>query len=242
MEEPDHGVAREVVAFGVIDVGRPGGYGIGNGDDEYLGADGRGAGIAGDQASDGGEVGARAVTGDGDAGGVESEFRAVAGDPADGIHGVVDGGGEAVFGREAVIDGEDGGSGSEGKAPAGGVMGVEIAKGPAAAVEVNEDGLRGFDGRAVEAGADGIERQVADAEEGQRFGVGEVPEFGGGAGIRDGHGGQACGRIERLEEGGGLGVEGHLLILNNYCLRVWFTVRLESVGVQGRRDRWGLTS
>ena len=103
----------------------------------------------------GGEVAAGAVAADADAGRVDADLGGVVEGPAGGGQGVVVAGGEGVFGREAVVHRQDLGAGVGGEAAAVGVVSLEVADDPAAAVEIDQAraGRRGV-GRGVEAGRD----------------------------------------------------------------------------------------
>ena len=84
----------------------------------------------------GGQSPAGRVACDDDAIGIEAERYGFARQPAIGRQRVVDRGGKLVFGREPVIDGDDGAAGAGAEIAAGEVVAFEAADGPAAAMEI----------------------------------------------------------------------------------------------------------
>ena len=152
--EPPHALAREQVAVGVVAVGGGVEVVVGDGVDEQLEADGGAAFVAGAQGDDGGEVAARGVAAHGQPARVRAQFGGAGGGPDGGGVAVLVGGGEAVFGREAVVHGDEDAARAGGQLAAGHVRRVEVADDPAAAVEPDEQGQAlGLDG-AVDAHGD----------------------------------------------------------------------------------------
>ena len=87
---------------------------------------------------DGGEITARAVAADADIARFHAERACILLGPFIGSHGIIDGGGEFMLRRQAVIDGEDGAIGDFGKDRTEGVAGIEIADHAAAHVKIDE--------------------------------------------------------------------------------------------------------
>ena len=93
------------------------------------------AGVAAGDRGGGCEIAARAVAGDADARGIAAEFGDARDDVLHGGEGILEGAGKAHLGRAAIIDGHHDGAGLDGEQARLAVMGVEIARNPAAAVE-----------------------------------------------------------------------------------------------------------
>ena len=171
--------------------------------------------VAHAQEGDGGEVSAGGFAADGEGVGAELGL-SVLDEPGGGGFAVVVGCGPAVFGGEAVADGDDGLLGGLGAGPEALICAVVGADHPAAAVDVEVDAADGFgdedaDGDFAGGAGDGaFLGDVVEAGRGRAEGaaLGEgVADFlglhfvpGGGAG---GEG------FDHLVEGGGLGVGAH---------------------------------
>ena len=95
--------------------------------DQGLGGDGRPAAPTGALGDGGGEIAPGAVTGHAQAAGVTAELGGVGGHPGHGGVAVVEGGGEAVLGGEAVVDAHHDGPGAAAQDAARPVVGVDIA-------------------------------------------------------------------------------------------------------------------
>ena len=111
---------------------------IGGGIDQHLAGELWAVAVARGKRHDGGEIAAGAVAADQQLRGVDAELFGVGGNPFRRGDGVVDGGGEFVLGREAVIDRDHDQLALMGELAADHVMGIEIADHPAAAVEEHQ--------------------------------------------------------------------------------------------------------
>ena len=165
---------------------------------------------------DGSQVAAGAVARDRDEGGVGADALgmggALLGDPLCGGVGVFSGGGIAVFGRQAVIDGDDGAADAVGQRAADGVVGVQVADDPAAAVVVDDGRQRGFGEHRVETDRD-LAVGARDAHVGDvmdRFGLSlRAQGGGGGAGFRRRERVERRRAFAQLEDGLRFGGQGH---------------------------------
>ncbi len=88
---------------------------------------------------DRGQVAAGAVAAHGHARGLAAELRRVLRSPAEGRRRILHRGGEAMLGRQPVVDREHVHAGVSREEAAGAVVGVEVADHPAAAVVVDEE-------------------------------------------------------------------------------------------------------
>ncbi len=132
----------ETVAVGVADHRTAGGgeVGVGEGKGDEIGGDGV---VPGAECGQFGQGAPGAVAGEGDHLGAEAEFVGSAGDPCEGGDGVVDRGGCRVLGRQPVVDRQDPNTCPGCEPPAGPVVGLQAADGPAASVQVDDEGVEG---------------------------------------------------------------------------------------------------
>jgi hypothetical protein len=106
--------------------------------DQQLVGDRQVAGVAAEQRDDGGEVAAGAVAADRRGATRSRPSARHGGAPSGRGEAVVDRGREAVLGAHAVVDRDDRAARAVGELAAEHVVGVEVADGPAAAVEVHQ--------------------------------------------------------------------------------------------------------
>ncbi len=218
--EPADGGRREEVALAVGHRRGPDRREVDGGVDEGLGPDGRAPAAPGPQGDGGGQVAAGAVTGHPQAAGVAPEIAAVGGHPGGGGVAVVDGGGEAVLGGEAVADAHHHGPRAAAQGPARPVVGVDVADHPPAPVEVGHEWGGAGPRRAVDADGDRAgrsgDRAVLDVFLGTgRAGRVECPQAGpeqapegGGGELREVDG---AGRRHLVDDRPGGGFERHLV-------------------------------
>ena len=143
-EPSDHGMRQQDAGLGLAVRGM-GHREIGRGIDQHLAGELRAIAVARGERDDGGEIAAGAVAAD--RSGARRRCRArlrVGRDPFRRGDGVVDGGGEFVLGREAIVDRDHDQLALIGELAADDVVGVEIADHPAAAMEEHQAGARPF--------------------------------------------------------------------------------------------------
>jgi hypothetical protein len=158
-------IALAEILVGRIAIGR-----IGGRVDRPLRDDGdRGRRVAQRQAGDDGEIAAGAVAGGDEAGHPAAERRRAGRRPAGCGDAILGAGGEGMFGRESIVDGEQGQIELPGDLGADGLVRVEIAEDEAAAVEEEEE-------RAGLPTLAGIVEAKPDLAAGP--GAGEVPDHG----------------------------------------------------------------
>ena len=191
---------------------------IGGGIDQHLAGEFWAVAVARGQRHDGGKIAAGAVAADQQLRGVDAELAGVGGDPFRRGDGVVGGGGEFVFGREAVVDGDHDQLAFMGELLADHFMGIEIADYPAAAVKEHQawrkavvlpQRLRRVDARRDRAVRRGDRQRLVRFERG-RLGVHDVAgvpiilaRFRCGQRLIGG----TAGVLESLVDGGGIGIE-----------------------------------
>ena len=193
---------------------------IGGRIDQHLARDRRAVAVARCDRDHRGEIAAGAVAADHQPRGVDAELFGVVGDPFRRRDGVVDGGGKFVLGREPVIDRDHDQLAFVGQLAAHHVVGIEIADHPAAAVKEHQArreavGLpqlcRRVDARGDRPGGRG-DRERLDRFEFRRLGIADEAGLQielARLGRRQRLVRRPAGFLERLEHGGGIGIEGH---------------------------------
>ena len=215
----DHGVRQQDAGLGLAVRGMLHRK-IGGGIDQHLAGEFWAVAVARGQRHHGGEIAAGAVAADQQVRGVDAELFGVGGNPFRGGDGVVGGGGEFVFRREAVVDGDHDQLALMGQLLADHFMGIEIADHPAAAVKEHQawrkavvlaQRLRGVDARRDRAVRRGDRQRLVRFKRG-RLGVHD------GAGVPIIFARFRCGQrliggtarfLESLVDGSGIGIESY---------------------------------